>query len=619
MFEHRGPWAWHPNLLEPMTGPWFGYEKYGNNPVETWKLYIDWLAERDVNLLIAGISPTGIVNSYHDWCYHWVLDFDKFPEASCFSKEFVAENRAMLKEILGHARSRGITPYIHNYNFGATKNFVLAHEEVLQKAAGRNEDGSLTFRRHVDQTAYVVGCVCWNEPAYKEFMKSCWREIFEHFPELGGILVTPGEYANCCCKDCANLNTNWHLRLRRMERMNTLVDFVETFTETLHDCDKTPLVRLWAGGESMEWAKRMPKGVPYVFKYSGFDCCDCDCDPVVKAWNDEGHETWISKEYSGGENAGPIVWADEDFTKRVVDESEKTGSTGLIYIDNTDHGSFGMPYVTQWANPIALAHHASGKEGDALPQYFDELFGDKGQDVLDAVKLYSEVVLNTNRILWAPGEGFMWTYAYGILPLERTASILGKHCRIPDWLADGVLPLDQIVHHLDYTPWTEDLIKELAEKDDVISLLERTTESARKGLESLRGLACDISEDAAKEFKLLLTSASLAYYTGVTWTHLVRACVYYYAVKSPLKEIDTQRKLAEDCLAELQGGIDGYKMIVESLTRLPRDMFKPECTFVKGPARMRTPVNNLVFHWERQRDAIAREFAELIEGEIWML
>ncbi|MFC1734739.1 hypothetical protein ACFL1X_01385, partial [Candidatus Hydrogenedentota bacterium] len=419
---------------------------------------------------------------------------------------------------------------------------------------------------------------------------------------------------------CADGNTEWNARLRRRERLDTIADFVNVFNDTLRECGKQALVRLWCSGESEEWAAALPKGVPYVFKYSGFDCCDCTCDPVVKFWKDRGHEVWVSKEISGGENAGPIVWHDPEFFHMTAEESAKAGATGIMGIDNTDHGTFGMPYAMQHANLTAYCHYTSNEEPYDEARWvdnFEKYYPGLGKAVFDALKLYARLVLMTDKILWGEGEGFMWYNCYNFVDVKGWPGTLGISHPVPEWVAPGICTMNEYVHHLRFYLWGEETISKLeAGRKSIVTLLEEATESAREGLELLKGLQDSIPIESMKEFRILLASAALAFWTGKTWIHLVKARVEYAAVNSPGGEASVKRGIAESCLANLDEAIAGYKRQVECLFGFPRDMMKFERIFNKDPRKQ--TANGQVAHWKNERAKVAGEFAELLSDDVWM-
>lgn len=127
--------------------------------------------------------------------------------------------------------------------------------------------------------------LCWHEPVYKDFMIAVWQEFCRKFPDITGILITPGEFSNCVCDYCRN------------KRPEVMADFIQTFVDVLKANHKKPLVRAWW---CTEYGNRLPKDVTYVVKYTVFDCIGgASPDPLVKEWLEAGHRIWFEKEVTG--------------------------------------------------------------------------------------------------------------------------------------------------------------------------------------------------------------------------------------------------------------------------------------------------------------------------------
>ena len=96
-----GYYAYFPSLLEPSPGPWGGHEIHSMHPVEAWKKILAWLESKDVDTLIAVVTPKYRDGMMHDWPFHYLCEFPEYPEARVFPPEVVRMNRAIVGDILG--------------------------------------------------------------------------------------------------------------------------------------------------------------------------------------------------------------------------------------------------------------------------------------------------------------------------------------------------------------------------------------------------------------------------------------------------------------------------------------------------------------------------------------
>ncbi len=595
-FDFVGTWWFYPSFLESPPGPWDKSGIYGDDPARNWKAAIDWMARRGLNVLVSGIPPFCKDRVYHDWGYHYVLEFRRFPEARVFTDEFIERNQSILREIFGHARRRGIKPFIHHYNFCAPVPFVKAHEEMASKMAGYT-DGRKNLQ---DWLGYLYGNVCWNEPVYQEFMKSCFSEFLEAFPDVEGIMITPGECARCPCEKCK-------------DRLGTLSSFVNTFVETVRLADRLPLVRAWATGLDAPWIEAFPKGVPYVIKYSVFDCIDAPPDPAIKAWVDGGHRVWISKEIKGGENAGPIAWFDPGFFRDVAANSRKLGAEGLISIDNSDAGFMGMRYRVQQLLLEMFVRYAteSGRASDK--EWITELepyFGAQTAKVFRAVKLYSSVVLNVSKLAYGPTEGFTWKSAHNFAGGGRFPGTFGLKgsggLEPPEWVRGDIGSIADAVEYLSENPWRDDVLAYVSKRGtDPVEFASGLEAKAERGLRLLEGISdADIPRKGLKELALLRTSARLAVHTISSLKQLLWGRVLYAGAKGPSSG-EVRSALAEQMVVTLRDAHLHLRKQLECVLDLPH------CTvdFARLMASQR--------YWEPSLSnrirKLEREFVELVE------
>ena len=99
-FEHRGFWWLSQGFFEYTLGPWQPYLPANPDLVAIWRSCIDWCADQGINCLVPQLgpwggtahpSPIGPDKIRFGWGYHYVLDFEKFPEARC-----TTDNAALL-------------------------------------------------------------------------------------------------------------------------------------------------------------------------------------------------------------------------------------------------------------------------------------------------------------------------------------------------------------------------------------------------------------------------------------------------------------------------------------------------------------------------------------------
>jgi len=560
-FDFVGTWWFYPSYLESPLGPWDKSHLYGDDPVRNWKAAIDWMARQGLNVLVSGIPPFCKDRVYHDWGYHYVLRFPDHPESTVFTKDFVEANRSRLREIFAYARRRGLKPFIHHYNFCAPVPFVKAHKELADKITLR-EGGRHNLQ---DWQEFLYGNVCWNEPVYQEYMKDCFREFLATFPDVEGIMITPGECARCACAKCR-------------DKLATLSGFVKTFVETVEGAGRLPVVRAWATGLDAPVIKAFPKGVPYVVKYSVFDVIDSPHDPAIEPWIDAGHRVWLSKEIKGGENGGPIAWFSPKLFRDVAANSRKLGVEGLISIDNSDGGFMGMRYKVQQIPLEMFVHYAKGGKAREK-EWVDELkpcFGNHSGKVFRAVKRYSKVVLNVSKLVYSPTEGFGWKAAYHFRGPGRWPGTIGVKGRQglhpPEWVRSGdrLGSIADAVEYLRDNPWDDDVFEHVSEGEvDPISFASGLEEEAARGVRALERIPDgEIPRRGVKELALLRTSSKLALHT-ISWLrHWLWARVLYAGATSPSPK-EVRSKLAAEMSEELKAVHFHMRRIIECALELP--------------------------------------------------
>jgi len=601
-FEFVGTWWFYPSFLESPPGPWDKSHIYGDDAVRNWKAAIDWMAKRGLNVLVSGIPPFCKDRVYHDWGYHYVLNFPDHPESKTFTDEFVEGNRLRLKEIFAHARKRGVKPFIHHYNFCAPVPFVKAHRELVEKISLRDD------ARHnlQDWQGLLYGNVCWNEQVYRDYMKACWGEFLETFPEAEGIMVTPGECGRCACPEC-------------QDRLATLSDFVKTFVESVEGAGRLPVVRAWATGLDASVVEAFPKGVPCVIKYSVFDVIDAPPDPAIQPWIDAGHRVWLSKEIKGGENAGPIAWFDPGFFRDVAANSRKLGAEGLISIDNSDGGFLGMRHKVQQILLEMFVHY--GKGGRAGEEkWVGELepwFGTHSEKVFSAVKAYSKAILNLSKLVYSPTEGFGWLADYHFRGPGRWPGTLGLKDRHglhpPEWVRarDKLGSIADVVEYLRDNPWEEGVFERVSEgRVDPVKFASRLETAAAKGVRALEAIPDEeIPRKGLKELALLRTSSKIALHEIAWVRHWLWARVLYAGATSPSPK-EVRRELAAEMAREFGAVHFHLRRFMECGLDLPHDSIDFQRCYASKewwarslPSRLRK--------LEREFDEVVEELSDL--------
>jgi len=590
-FEHTGIWYFLPSFFEYSLGPWQPTLPANPDLAGLWKQTIDWYADNGLNFIVIHLGPYGGESVpigpdriRFGWGYHYVLNFDRFPEARCLDEDFVKRNQDIVRQVTEHGRDKGVAVYTHHYNFLAPKTFVDAHPEItrlefLRKGSFVDAHGKLQCW---DMRRLLYYDVCWNKPLYQEFVISCFQEYHTLFPAAAGILVTPGERARCQCVECIGERPNAQAaKVARYQdspqKRRTIAHFVKVFAKTLNDMGKKPLVRSWIAGVNEQWIDVLPKGVTYVTKYSVFDLTDGGPDPKIIPWIKAGHDMWLVKEISGVENAGPLVLTPPDAFDRIVDNCRSLGIRGVMGVFNSEWGLLYRRKRVQYANELLFANSFGKRRGhpwEICADYYTDIFGQSGPAVLKAARQYMEVPFNMSRLIGSRLEGFTCEFAY------HFADFFGKRKGHPgtigigeepnEWLTREIVPLHRYVSYLKQHPWDRTFrAKVTGDGKDPIEFLEAMTASAQKGLARLRELESRISSEAKDEVALLLNSARLAYLIGSQWTHWFAARLYYTAAlgTAPLA---VRRDLARKAVSEYEAGLRDLQQRLPLLKELAR-------------------------------------------------
>lgn len=565
----RAVWWFYPSFLEHPEGPWGSAKDRSASPLQAWKDCLSWLAEQGMNGAFIQFGPFGgdLTPSAGDrvrtgWGFHYLLDFQRFPEARTFDRATLARNRELLNAICEHGKAVGCRVYTHHYNFSATKPFVDAHrKDLLEVRVGTKREVKTLYPGFCDRRQILHRNLCWNSPLYREFMDSCWRETFERIPDLAGILVTPGENARCPCVACVGATDDDNAPFQTSpQRLATLGSFVTQFAKTVRECGREPMVRAWAAGKSRPWIEVFPKGVKYFLKYSFFDVADISIDPAVREWVNAGHDVVVTPEVKGGENGGPILWRNSGYFERVVAEVAASGAKGIVGCVNSEHGYLAEPYRVQHA-PIESFVHACATNGksdegsEAVARRCDrEVFGEYGDAVYAALELSSQIVFQLPRVLFEPEEGFTWQFCYHFFA-EGWPGRIGGTIDAEPWVARELANLSTLLRAAGTVPFAEPYPESaLNGKRDPIAHIVSVTQGAERAQRQLLELAPKIRAafpgdvQRERQLALVLKSARFATLLGEEWSALLEARLSFEAAKAAVNPPALRAELAQRCL-----------------------------------------------------------------------
>ncbi|MFA5863348.1 MAG: hypothetical protein WC975_01530 [Phycisphaerae bacterium] len=575
-FQFKGAW-WHsPSILEPMPGPWAGYEIFGLDVVEAWKRILDWHKNHGMDGIITQISSHFKDRTLMGWGFQYVLDFDRHPEARTFGLEFVRRNRRRMEQILEHADKLGVKMYIHHYNFMAPKTFVEAHPAIHAKWKIITNQALNVYmansRAICDRIGTLYGNLCWREPVYQEFMKDLWDELFAKFPSLAGVLTTPGENQYCLCPDCTRGARSYEgselLRARNANANEFIGHFCGTFREAMAKNGKQGIFRLWGVKRSADEridTSIYPRDIPYMIKYHWFDNVDAGPDPLIADWIGRGFRVWVSHDL-WGENAGPVAWNRPAYIRRFVDECRRLGVEGIVSHQNNDWGTAGIPGWVQGLNLKSYCRCLAGSpdsDTDWIEKEYLRKFGPVGPRIQAAIEQYSDFVFNITKLVIIGGEG----YTFGLPhPLYPGVGRIGN--RVDDWVRGD---LGEIADYIEYARahgWPDDLFRTLYMADrDPFRRLERMRDSAARAVEELDKIKDEAPSESLGEYEWITTSARLCLHQAQEYWHLCRVAVLRAAWIGETRPT-VRGELAQRVLEEMEQALAAVHRIREDLLEL---------------------------------------------------
>lgn len=259
------------------------------------------------------------------------------------------QRRAFFKRVLEQARRRGIQVYIENKELYFPEIILEFHPELVKE-----------------------GKICANDPFWFEFTRVKFKEFFEEFPEVAGIITAPatGESKvsiksnRCTCERCQNTPKEvWFKNL------------LDAMYEPIHAAGKRLVVRDFvfdpqAHAEISHVMEQLPSDVVISLKNTPHDYYPTF--PENSRIGDVGeHEQWIEFDAMGQYFGWGIGIADlmEDYRRRMRHAKEK-GADGVIF--RTDWES--LDGHTVFRTPNLMNLYSAGRLSVDLSVSAEEIY-----------------------------------------------------------------------------------------------------------------------------------------------------------------------------------------------------------------------------------------------------
>ena len=570
--EYRGFFFSCPSLLEPGPGPWMDQRIYQLAPVQGWKIIVDWMAARSCNTLITAVPSFHKDRVFGDWSYHYLLKFEKFPEAKCFSDEFVERQVETVRTICRYAKGAGIDVLLHGYNNLAPKSFVLAH----QKLAGKHENskGIMIAHDQPDKFGFLVANVCINEPVYRDFMRCCYAGVFDAVPELSGIIITPGEHTLCQCAQCTDdpaaeaVPNELTGRIVRPKKPGMAAEIMNVFSEAMKGLNKLAVVRAWYAEDEKDY----PEDVYYAVKYSAYDCIKgAAFDESMKIWQQRGKGLWIVKEIHG-ENAGRMVWHNQDYFPQVAENILRIENVkGLMGFINPWWSFCQQSHRLQNVNVEAFSHFClQGKSKEGWDGF--KKFGELAPVFKRALNTVADHVLSISSCLWLGGEG----YTFGLWPTfdaEVSDDNWWPMCEQrtpPEEFRNNVFPLNKLAEYARENEWKDGWIERSVPEGER-SPLQIWKENATRLEAEEKAVLCvkdRVAQEVSGEYQLLLCSIRIARCLSLDHYHYALAKLMYLSV-SNMQDMQARKQLAQNCLQNMKKSYEFMAQCWEAQLELP--------------------------------------------------
>jgi len=616
-------WWQFPSFTDTPVGQWSSsISMFNDEPLVHWKGTIDWMADLGVNTFIGNLTSYVKTGSCNDWPFDMICEWPDHPYAQAFPTSYLKENRSLSNAIIEHCHKRNVRVFLHHYNFFAPYQWFIRQAELLEKK--QSSTGSLEdFSPEKDVT--LARSICPNSPLYREFMKASWQELFERLPGLDGLLITVGESNRCTCEECTGgtpIDSSWQHAIRK-EQVRTFSQFAIFYTETIRSIGKEPMLRCWHGGGDKAFAEAFPKGPVYVIKYSGFNSIDCGPDPAYKFWKNAGHRLWVVHEVSGAEPGGPATWLNPKWVAKVNERAVKEMSIeGSVAFHNNYMGRLDMTYPPIFFNMEAAARFFNGTDYQEAfwKKRAEELLGPYGQKYLEAGELYSQIILNIDKVVSYPTDGVAFYCNFHLLgdPKYAWPGVIGElgpnGCEPHKWTRENVAVLRRYKEYLEDNPWSEDIFNKVVLSDEIepLSFLKRQWELAQRGREILTEVSAPDDDDYATTHRIIFLSACCAVEFGRFWYNLVRAKVLWWGVNSLKTELETQKRLARECIVCLNEVVRAMEEIYGTYYQFPLQYIN----WWRGLNSI--SMLNKLNHYKMMRGKTKDAFAPLLENKVFM-
>ncbi len=569
-----------PGFTDSPLGPWTRHLLQARHSrLQCWKLAIDWMADNGVTHFI-GVTESWLKGAKQatytpDWPFHYICSWTEFPKARIFPESILENNRKLFRTILGWMRDKGIKPFLHHYNHMAPFDWFRTQEELIErKLRGPLKGDRPPTRAEVTTRGKsdLAVDICANAPVYRNFMTASWREAFERLPELEGLLITLGENNYCPCAECSAgipRRLRWD-HILTPEFVKTMAGFAGLFTDTLLELGKKPMIRCYHGGGDRGLAPAMPKKATYIFKYSGYNAIDCDPDPISRFWENAGHDLWVIHDFAAQENCTGCLYINPEHSFKVVRRAnEQCRISGQVAFHCDLWGSLGLAYPGMEINlEVALAAMRGQEYDEARWERFCiERLGPRGGEYMKAHKLLSAPVLNIDKVVSGNlDDGVCFGFNYHFTGPERFPGVIGElgimGTEPHPWRSD-LGPLRRYKNYLEDHPWCDDIWEKAlspGEKNPVVFWEARTAE-AGQGLAMIEAMKVPLDDPYLSVHELMLTSARWIAHFAIFWRGMIHGKVYYWGANSLRTPVETQRKLAGQCLASLEEAIQALEVM----------------------------------------------------------
>ena len=575
-----------PHYLDVPIGPWNDGGRGALNAVGDWRKCLDYLADLGFNMVISSVIPHFKTHDKSWWPFHYILDFAPYgDECAVFSPDFLDENRAMLNAIFSHAKSVGITPIISHYNF-------MIPGKVAFKIPALDEAWNYGIfpksgKYFVDKFGLLLGNACWENTDYQQFMDYCWRQTFLELPDLGGYMVTPGEYNRCQCPKCRDSRTNMTLGL------------YQTVNAIAKSHGKIAICREWFGGDAVE---RVNNDFIFAGKVCEFDCQDTPLSPRFHKLAQLHKRVWGIVEYHG-ENAGWITWSSPEYFKKLFDEICQLNVEGVVLHQNPDMEALNLYSKLDWINFLNAANHLNKGTGIEPKVFLEKLFGPDSELADKILQCNADIVLNIGKMIHSRGEGHTFTayypfseesshlevsfYQANVYKRTQERGLCGEADWFVPWTADFFAPdewvrgnwlsISDYMEHFRNNDWREDYETPFAGKgvspmlymrncaNKGRSLLPQGKEISRRWQMS----SCPDDWPLFEEWNILLNSLRTALAMADEFCAFAEAEIYKAAWQNPNNTPEIRIQLRQKIRKALQLTINAMEQQFEAAMRYP--------------------------------------------------